>query len=44
MLSVETALDRIIEHVQPLAPIDVELGAALGLVLAGAALFRDKPA
>jgi molybdopterin molybdotransferase len=34
MLSVETALDRILEHVQPLAPVDVDLTAALGLVLA----------
>jgi molybdopterin molybdotransferase len=34
MLSVEAALDRIIEHVHPLAPVDVDLAAAQGLVLA----------
>jgi molybdopterin molybdotransferase len=34
MLSVETALDRIIEQVHPLAPFDVDLSAAQGLVLA----------
>jgi molybdopterin molybdotransferase len=34
MLSVEAALDRIIEHVHPLVPVDVDLAAAQGLVLA----------
>jgi len=34
MLSVETALARIIEHVHPLSSREVDLAAALGLVLA----------
>lgn len=34
MLTVESALSLILEHVRPLTPIDVELPAALGLVLA----------